>query len=71
MTGAVPVHQVNVLTLNRASVLSSRISLGSLFQALVAENLKEVCPHLVLTSGTPSKVESLRDRQRLCDRFTE
>ena len=38
------------------------MSLGSLFQALAAENLNKVCPHLVLTCGRSNKVESLKDR---------
>ncbi len=49
----------NVLPLNCASVVSSRICLGSLFQALAAENLNEVCPHLVLTCGRSNSVGSL------------
>ena len=39
----------------------SRASLGTLFQALAAENLKEVCPHLVSTCGRSNNVGSLKD----------
>ena len=59
MIARIHVHQVNVLTSNCASVLSSRISLGSLFQALAAENLNKVRPHLVSTSGRSNNVRSL------------
>ena len=68
--GPIHVHQVNVLTLSCANVLSSRNSLGILFQALAAENSDEVWPHLVLTRSRSKNVGSLRDRQCLCDRFT-
>ena len=53
-----PIKYVNVLYMNCASV----------FQFLAAENLNEVCPHLVLTGGRSNNVESLRDRQCLCVR---
>ena len=46
-------------------------SLGSVFQFLAADNLNAFYSHLVLTCGRSNKVESLRDRQFLCDHFTE
>ena len=57
------------MPLNCASVVSSRISLGSLFQALAAENLNEVCPHLVLTCGRSNNVGSPKTDLQNCITF--
>ena len=62
---------LNSLRLKCTSVFWSRMSFGSKFQSLAAENLNDVWPHFVLTWGKSTKVETLRDRQCRSDRFTK
>jgi hypothetical protein len=54
------IKYLNTSFLDRTSVFSEdRISFGREFQSLAAENPNEVSPHLVLTGGKSSNVNTL------------